>query len=104
MDYQTYLSSNRWHQLKGQYLYSKKRKKCFVCGKTYHLLLHHIHYPRQLGTEKMYLDVVIVCYQCHQLCHTVLFIKLPLKRWYLLFRLLDLRISHAVTSLLTGHQ
>jgi hypothetical protein len=102
--YEKYLASPFWLQLKEKYIYSKKSAKCFICEKTYTLLLHHVKYQR-LGKEqllKIHLfhvtgDVVIVCFDCHTKIHFIkllgfIKIRVPLKKYLLVKRMLFLRL------------
>jgi len=80
--YSDYLKSIHWGKLKKRYITTNA--SCYVCGKRYSLLLHHVSYDR-LGKEKIGRDLVIVCFKCHQKIHYWFWIfKVPLKKQNLL--------------------
>lgn len=102
--YEEYLQSPEWLQLKEELIYSKKSAKCFICEKTYTLLIHHIKYYH-LGKEQLLRihlfhttgDVVVVCFDCHTKIHFIRFLniinyRLPRRTYLLVKRMLFLRI------------
>lgn len=93
--YQDYLNTHWWKQLKKQLIYSNPQAKCFIDGKTYSLLLHHISY-QHTGQEKRGRDIYILCPNCHKRAHFYklfgIFTKrIKMKRKNLLRRLIFLR-------------
>lgn len=61
--YETYLESQHW-----KHFSSKVRsKKCFCCGSSNKLQIHHITYER-LG-EELPQDVITICHNCHWSVH-----------------------------------
>ena len=68
MNYQDYLQSAHWKDVKQRYYRSKFKKECFICGKkNLPLHLHHRTYKR-LGKEKLN-DLILLCENCHHLLH-----------------------------------
>lgn len=63
-NYLLYLESKRWAELRNQRL-KLDDYKCAICGNPYNLEVHHLLYPRILGTE--HIDhIVTLCRNCHQ--------------------------------------
>ena len=63
-NYLSYLETKKWADLRNQRL-KLDDYKCAVCGSPYSLEVHHLLYPRILGTE--HIDhVVTLCRSCHQ--------------------------------------
>lgn len=77
-NYQEYLSTKHWKNLKQKLIYNDKRT-CFICNSKSKLVIHHIDYSR-LFKEKLYKDVYILCFSCHEKVHywTTFRFKLPL--------------------------
>jgi len=67
-DYQAYLDSEDWKQLKKELKKLKKYQKCRACGKPNYLQLHHKTY-RWVGTTKEQLGIVTLCGKCHKRTH-----------------------------------
>jgi hypothetical protein len=61
--YADYLWSDHWLQIRARWL----ETRCFCCGATSELKLHHIRYDN-LGRELRH-DLVTVCGRCHTLIH-----------------------------------
>lgn len=83
--YSDYFETKWWQNLKEDHLY-KRGAKCYVCSGWANLLLHHVSYAN-LFKEKLYRDIYVVCFNCHNQVHfwTIFKIKVPLKTNYLLF-------------------
>lgn len=65
-DYERYLKSEHWQEVRNQYWASPRPKACYVCaGKSTDL--HHRTYER-LGRELL-TDMVAVCRDCHFSIH-----------------------------------
>ena len=64
-----YYKSNHWRRLKCVYK-KKKKYKCSVCGYTYHLNLHHLHY-RTIGKEP-FKHLTYLCKNHHYFVHLIL--------------------------------
>lgn len=70
MDYQAYLRSPHWQDVRRRYWASKMPKNCAVCGRNdVPRDLHHRTYKR-LGKERLH-DLVPLCRQCHDETHVV---------------------------------
>lgn len=95
--YNKYLKTYYWNDLKIKYIYSNPHAKCWICEKSFTLLLHHISYDN-LYAEKLYRDVFILCFNCHTRVHFLLFntFRLPLSKTILLIRMRFLRFIFLV--------
>jgi hypothetical protein len=81
--YNEYLNSSQWENLKKRYIYYDKKANCWVCNRSRNLLIHHVSY-KNLGSEKLYRDIYILCFNCHKAVH-FWFFKVPLTvSWLLL--------------------
>lgn len=67
-DYQNYLLSDHWKQVKDQYFQSGLPQMCKCCHKQL-FQLHHLTYER-LGCEKLE-DVAPLCKICHRKIHRI---------------------------------
>lgn len=67
-EYNQYLQSDHWQQVKLRYRQAHKYK-CFVCPKKDGLHLHHRTYER-LGAE-LDSDLVYLCAKCHGKVHRI---------------------------------
>jgi len=67
-EYQGYLKSGHWQEIKAKFARSNS-KRCFLCGETGILHLHHKTYDR-LGHEKLG-DLVYLCPKCHEFVHSL---------------------------------
>lgn len=65
--YPDYLNSDHW-QYTRQQKWQHSPHRCRICGSRHHLIVHHRTYDT-LGHENIYLDLVIVCSNCHHLIH-----------------------------------
>ena len=79
INYYEYIKSNEWQKVRKKYFssnmfktYSKKNKwTCYVCDEDNKPLdLHHRKYKR-LGHEKIHIDLVPVCRDCHNHIHSL---------------------------------
>lgn len=68
-DYTNYLQTVKWKKLR-QEAFVRSKYKCEACGENYRLRTHHKKYPDVLGEEKLG-DLVVLCYNCHELAHTM---------------------------------
>lgn len=86
--YPDYFKTEWWISLKEDHLF-KRNAKCYVCGKWSKLLLHHLSY-KNLFKEKLYKDIVILCFDCHTQVHfwTIFKIKVPLKTPWLIYSMM----------------
>lgn len=64
--YSHYLISEHWQLMKRRH----QRSRCFTCGYTRDLHLHHITYNR-LGRERKE-DLVTLCQDCHRKVHKMI--------------------------------
>lgn len=69
-NYTKYLQSKHWQRVKERYMKSKRPKRCYLCGTTENLHLHHRTYKR-LGQEYLR-DLTMLCAKCHSEIHVVL--------------------------------
>lgn len=96
--YSEYLDSSYWRNLTGKYIFNNHSAECFVCRKSYSLLLHHVDYEA-LGEEILNRDVFILCWDCHKKAHWIfLIIKIPLSYKNLINRLYILKITFCIRS------
>lgn len=84
-EYPDYFKTKWWKELKEDLLF-RRGACCYICYSRVTLLLHHVSYAN-LFSEKLYKDVYILCFECHNRAHFWTFwgIKVPLKtNWLLL--------------------
>lgn len=67
-NYPLYFQTEHWLSLNDDYIYSNSDAKCWICQKTYTLLLHHEKYEN-LFNERLFRDVFILCFDCHTQLH-----------------------------------
>lgn len=67
MNYNEYLKSDDWKQLKGQ-KYKKKDRKCAFCASVENLDVHHMVYAKDLGDTTTG-DLRVLCRKCHSFTH-----------------------------------
>jgi hypothetical protein len=65
-DYEAYLLSDHWKQVRGRYAVAWKDCRCVACGHPT-FQLHHITYTR-IGKERLK-DLVPLCVKCHGSVH-----------------------------------
>lgn len=75
MDYENYLKTSHWQELK-QRIYAKYRQ-CQNCGAKRGLDVHHKTYER-LGHEKLS-DLRLLCRECHYRTHRM---KKGIRHWH----------------------
>lgn len=77
-NYPNYIATKHWQNLREDIIF-KRGSHCYICGRVSTLLLHHISYEN-LFKEKLYRDVFILCFKCHNQVHfwTILKLKVPL--------------------------
>ena len=97
-----YLKTPHWLQLVDQLITSNPNAKCYICEKTYTLLLHHCRYDN-LFHERVGRDIFILCFNCHTQVHFRRFLilftrKTPLRRRALLKRMYLLRLFFCVRN------
>lgn len=107
-DYHSYFTTKHWLNLKRRLIVNNYHKKCYVCGKTSKLLIHHLNYKRLWHERVFYYfgigivgDVVIVCFDCHERMHKPIFRRLLNKKYknsyvYLVRRLFFLKCINCV--------
>lgn len=71
MNYEEYISSSQWRQLRQQRL-EHDGHRCQCCGDTEDLEVHHKYdgppdyrYPKPLGEESVE-DLLTLCHRCHE--------------------------------------
>jgi len=67
-DYREYLRSPHWQKVRRKFLGTHKR--CYLCGTTKRLSVHHKTYKRR-GWERM-TDLLCLCWPCHKKVHEYL--------------------------------
>lgn len=92
--YPDYFQTDHWFNLKWKYIYGNKNAKCWICNRTDKLLIHHISY-KNLFAEKLFNDIYILCFDCHNKTHFWFFnlIKTPLTTDWLL---LSMRLNRTL--------
>ena len=68
-DYNEYLKSKEWKQIRDLYFIGKS-KKCIVCGSKKYINLHHKSYKRLGGINEIK-DLITVCRSCHKKIHDI---------------------------------
>ena len=68
MNYEDYIRSEKWKRVRKRYA-KNYPMRCYVCGSTKRVQLHHKTYKR-LGRERMS-DLLWLCEECHMLVHAV---------------------------------
>lgn len=63
--YKLYLNSEVWQKLRTQRL-KIDGFKCQLCGSPLDLQVHHLNYPKELGTENVATDLITLCSSCHE--------------------------------------
>ena len=66
-EYETYLQSDHWRDVKARMRASKYLQRCYVCGSAGPLDLHHKTYKR-LGMERLN-DLIWLCRECRTDVH-----------------------------------
>jgi len=69
-EYQKYLQSEHWKNVRERYFDSKLIKDCYICHSNQDLNLHHRTYKR-LHAERL-TDLVPLCSQCHKAVHLLI--------------------------------
>ena len=68
VEYKEYLNSKEWSEKKEQFRNrSWKNRRCYLCGSTKDLNIHHNSYS-DIGNEKL-VDLVALCREHHELLH-----------------------------------
>jgi hypothetical protein len=67
-EYQEYLRSPHWQEVKERYRRSKLPQKCKVCGSISFLNLHHRTY-NHLWKENISVHLYYLCKSCHEAIH-----------------------------------
>ncbi len=68
-NYQEYLKSNHWDNVRNAMRNLKKTHKCELCGNVNEVLeVHHISYEH-IGNERQD-DLVVLCHSCHDRVHS----------------------------------
>jgi 5-methylcytosine-specific restriction endonuclease McrA len=68
LHYQEYLQTPHWINLNVKLIDTNRSAQCWICKKTYTLLIHHVRYDN-LFHERLYRDIYILCYDCHTRVH-----------------------------------
>lgn len=63
-NYEKYLQSEEWRQLR-KYVIERDGGKCWICGGTDNLCVHHLWYPEEDTPE----NLVTLCRRCHSDLH-----------------------------------
>lgn len=66
---QAYYETPRWREELRPAAMKRDGWKCQNCGNEFNLRVHHIRYPKILGTETID-DLVTLCEKCHQKVHS----------------------------------
>lgn len=66
--YPDYFKTRWWKELNDALIDSNPDAKCWICGKTNTLLLHHVSYLN-LFAEVLGIDIYILCFDCHTRTH-----------------------------------
>ena len=74
MNYNLYLKSDHWREVKNRYYGKLNNKVCFICDSPKNLNLHHKTY-KNIGDEKNS-DLVCLCRKHHKECHDLIKISL----------------------------
>ena len=70
MTYVQYLQTPHWRDVRKRFWNSKLHKgKCYACGATQNLQVHHKTYKR-IGNERMN-DLLLLCGDCHKETHDI---------------------------------
>ena len=68
MKYKEYINSKQWKTLKQQVIINSGNK-CAICDSRVNLVVHHLEYPDELGTETLGM-LQCLCEDCHNIkCH-----------------------------------
>jgi len=68
MNYQEYLKSDRWKELRKK-AWKRAKGKCEYCGKPA-MACHHVTYPKRF--EEDHIDnLIVTCKKCHELNHGI---------------------------------
>lgn len=67
MNYQEYLASNKWQELREEAI-KRANGRCQLCNSTSDLRVHHRKYPKIYGTEPI-TDLTVLCNDCHAMFH-----------------------------------
>lgn len=66
IEYQQYLQSNHWLQLRAKKL-KQSKKRCGICLSPHRLEIHHLTYRNIYDVETA--DLRVLCHDCHDLYH-----------------------------------
>lgn len=67
-EYRQYLKTNHWKKTRAEAL-RLGHYRCYDCGSTTHLQVHHLTYVRR-GHERQS-DLVVLCNKCHEKRHGI---------------------------------
>ena len=70
-DYDNYLRSEKWKNIRNQVL-ERDKYKCKICGTTEKLRVHHKNYENIYQEENALCDLVTLCENCHKELHDFL--------------------------------
>lgn len=68
ISYLDYLNSAEWKEIKRKTLLREHYKKCWICGCSKKLEIHHRSY-KWIGTKDCMRGLVAVCRNCHEKIH-----------------------------------
>ena len=68
MEYNAYLQTTHWKEIKTKFWNSKLRKNCHVCRSYKNINLHHRSY-NHLWEERIAIDILPLCERCHKDVH-----------------------------------
>ena len=66
-NYKEFLKSDRWKEIRIKIWQSDIPKRCYICGATEHLQVHHLSYKRLFYGDLR--DVVFLCREHHEKVH-----------------------------------
>jgi 5-methylcytosine-specific restriction endonuclease McrA len=70
LPYVDYLKSQEWLNIKRVARTRPHYQKCFLCGTTQRLEIHHRNY-KWLGTKDAMRNLIALCRDCHQSVHDI---------------------------------
>jgi hypothetical protein len=88
MTYAEYLKSDHWKKVKQKASRRKRFCKCFKCGSTKNIDLHHKHYRFLMHIHELQ-SIVPLCRTCHEQTHDLAKVK-------------DISVREATNDMLSG--
>lgn len=68
-DYNAYMASPEWAEVKRRYRASLRPQDCGLCGTDQNIQIHHMTYDR-IGEEEL-ADLAALCGDCHSMLHAL---------------------------------